>query len=376
MPHPAPQQLLQTCRWHSRLLTAVLTATLATCAIAAERPPVGVIVAAVKSLQLADAIEALGTSSANEAIVLTPKITEKITKIHFTDGQKVVRDQLLVQLNDQEEQANLRSEQAILAERKSVLRRAEELFKRKVGSEAELDLAEARVHQTEADIEAIRTRIQAHRLTAPFDGVIGLREVSEGALVEPDDVLTTLDDLSIIKVDFNVPVIHLSQLTTGLKVTATTSAYPGRTFYGELKSISSRIDPTTRTVKARAWFANNEALLLPGLLMQLELLARPRNGLTVPESAVFAVGRKHYLFTVEKAPTDQSVTTALQREIAIGVRTIGVVEILSGVQEGDLVISHGNLKVTSGSKVRIIAVDDGKLDIASVLNNDQKAKTP
>jgi len=356
-------------------------------ASAKERLPTEVIAAAVTTQQLADTIEALGTSAANEAVILTPKITEKITEIHFSDGQQVKRNQLLVQLNDKEEQANLRAEQAVLAERVSGLRRAQELYNRKVGSAADLDLAQARVSQSRANIEAIKTRIQAHQLRAPFTGVMGLREVSEGALVEPDDMLSTLDDLSIVKVDFNIPVVFLSQLRTGLKVTATTSAWPDKVFKGELKSLAARIDPVTRTVKGRAWFDNQDNLLLPGLLMQLKIESHPRSALTVPESAVFAVAREHFVYRIDNtentlsanqqdSATEQEVTTAIKTTVRVGSRSAGRVEILEGVNEGDLVISHGSLKVVTGGRIKVIALDDGDLDIAAVLNAEKAAKTP
>ncbi|OZG74693.1 efflux transporter periplasmic adaptor subunit [Hahella sp. CCB-MM4] len=346
-----------------RFLISLLLLVVADELLAAGKPPTGVIAAPVEQFPMVDNIEALGTASANESVTVTTKITEKIVSIHFADGQQVKRGQLLVQLDDQEEQANLRSEQAILKERQSVLRRTEELFNRKVGSEADLDLARAQVSQTQSDIEAIKSRISAHRITAPFNGVVGLREVSEGALVEPDDVLTTLDDLSVMKVDFDIPVVYLSQLETGLQVDASTSAYPGRLFTGELKSISSRIDPVTRTVKARAWFANPRRELLPGMLMQLSLQSKPRDTLVVPESAVFAVGRQHFLYAIEgKKPA-----RAKRHTVTIGTRKAGLVEITQGVEAGDFVIVHGTLKVSDGNPVKILAVDDGNLDIAKVL---------
>jgi len=355
--------------------------------MAKTRPPVDVIAAPVTSAELTDSIEALGTSIANEAIILTPKITEKVTEIHFSDGEKVARNQLLVQLNDQEEQANLRAEQAVLQERISALRRAQELYKRKAGSAADLDLAEARVSQTKADIEAIRTRIKAHQLRAPFAGVMGLREVSEGALVEPDDVLTTLDDLSVIKVDFDVPVVYLNQIRTGLKVTASTSAWPKQTFSGELNSIATRIDPVTRTVKVRARFDNKDQRLFPGLLMQLNIKARPRQALTVPESAVFAIARQHFVYVITAGEDDavaQSkelpelpfAATVKRQEVSIGTRRVGMVEVTSGLQAGDLVISHGGLKVASKGKINVIAVDHGSLDIAAVLNSGKSSSSP
>ncbi len=336
--------------------------------IARERPPTGVIAAPVKIMALSDKVEALGTVIANEAVTVSPKITEKIVSIHFVDGQRVQRGDLLVQLDDREEQANLRSEQAVLDERRSAYKRARELFDRKVGSEADLDAAQARVRQTESDIEAIRTRISAHQIHAPFAGIVGLRQVSEGALVESDDVLTTLDDLNQVKVDFSVPVVYLSQLSPGLVVEGNTSAYPKQTFSGKLQSLSSRVDPVTRTVTARAKFDNQDNRLLPGMLLQLNLQTRPRQALVVPESAVFAVGRTHYLYRIGE---DQKVS---RQEVLVGTRHQGMTEILDGAEVDALVVSHGVLKVRDGAAVNVIAVDQGDLDVAQLLRQSTEAE--
>jgi len=379
LPSPSERQLSYLRQNLLSLVAAVSFGVISTYSDAAGRPSTGVIAAPVKMSEIVDNIEALGTVAANESVTVTSKITEKITGIYFADGQKVKRGDLLVQLDDSEEQANLRSGMAILEERQSALRRVQELFKRKVGSEADLDLAQARVNQTQSDIEAIKTRISAHRITAPFAGVVGLRGVSDGALIEPDDVLTTLDDLSVVKVDFDVPVVYLSQLAAGLEVDATTSAYPGEEFHGELKSIAARIDPVTRTVKARAWFENIDQKLFPGMLMQLELQSRPRQALVVPESAVFAVGRTHFVFSIVNGAgstdatnktSDKMVDTKAKRlKVTIGTRSPGKVEITEGVATGDIVIVHGILKVSDGSPVKVLAVDDGDLDIAKVLRD-------
>ncbi|MBU6955684.1 efflux RND transporter periplasmic adaptor subunit [Hahella sp. HN01] len=359
----------------SRTLNGALTATLISICIAgttlaAGRPPTSVVAASTQSAPYYDKIEALGTVSANESVNITPKITEKVISVHFDDGVSVKRGDVLIKLDDEEEQANLRSTLAVQAERESAYRRAQELYNRRVGSEADLDAARARVDQSKAEIEAIRTRISAHQITAPFNGVLGLRNISVGALVEPSDVLTTLDDLSVVKVDFAIPSVFLANLKPGLKVEAETSAYPKQVFSGELKSISPRVDPVTRTVQARALFDNPGRMLLPGMLLQLDLQSRPRTTLVIPESAIATVGTAHYVFVV----VEGEPAKAQRRQVGIGSRKAGKVEILKGLEEGDLVISHGLVKISDGSAVKVIAVDDGALNVAKLLQGEQQAE--
>ena len=212
-------------------------------------------------------------------------------------------------------------------------------------------------------LAAIESRLADRLVRAPFAGVVGLRNVSLGTLVEPGDVITTLDDDSTMKLDFPVPAVHIGALAPGLPVTATTRGWGGRRFEGEVKSLDSRVDPVTRTVVVRALLPNTEHELRPGMLMQVELLQSRRESIVIPEQCLVPLGDRQFVYVVDPA-ADNSVE---HREVRIGTRRPGEVEIVEGLEAGELVITDGTLKVRAGSKISIRAMDDGTTPIHELL---------
>ncbi|MDX1649593.1 MAG: efflux RND transporter periplasmic adaptor subunit, partial [Myxococcota bacterium] len=182
--------------------------------------PPAVIVAEARTETLADRVEALGTTRADESVAITSDVTEKVVEIRFEDGEAVEAGRVLAELDKAEEEADLRAAQAVAEEARLAYDRIARLESRQVAAVAELDARRAALHSAEAQIAVIRARIAARVIRAPFAGVVGLRNVSPGALVRPGDVITTLDDLDPMKVDFTVPSTHLSALRPGLPVDA------------------------------------------------------------------------------------------------------------------------------------------------------------
>lgn len=312
--------------------------------------PKVVFVVEAKVDEFVDRIEALGTTKANESVDVTSNITEKVVEIRFDDGQTVVAGDVLVVLDAAEEQ----SAEAVLAEKRLAFQRAQELESRKFAATAHLDERRAALRQAEADIAMIRSRIADRIIRAPFGGVVGLRDVSVGALIEPGDRITTLDDTSIVKLDFSIPSTYLAALKRGLPIVARSVSFPGRLFKGSIKSIGSRIDPVTRSVIARATLSNADGALRPGLLMTVELLKNARKTVVVPESALVSRGRKHLVYVVDES--DGNVV--VRREVKIGARRPGEVEILSGLNAGETVIVQGSFRVRPGDTVIIGSRDD------------------
>ena len=229
---------------HARL--AVLLALAVALPAAAQGQgdaPVPVIVAPAVRGEMVDRVEALGTTRANESVRVTASVTEIVQELRFDDGQVVEAGAVLVVLDKAEEEADLRAAEAILAERRLAFERAQELESRQFAATAQLDERRAALLEAEAAIEAVRARIANRVIRAPFRGVVGLRDISPGALVEPGDLITTLDDLSVIKLDFAVPAVYLPTLRRGLPIVAKASAFGGREFTGEVSSIGSRVDP-------------------------------------------------------------------------------------------------------------------------------------
>lgn len=313
--------------------------------------------------QWSDPLEALGTLRADESVTISATVTAVVREVNFGDGDEVEAGDLLVQLEDGEEQAQLRSTQALRDERANAVSRATQLQSRNLGSRADVEDSQAQLRQVEAEIDEIRARIMEHRLRAPFDGVVGFRDISPGSLVTPGDELTTLDKLDVVKLDFRVPEGFLSTLERGQRIRATAAAYEDQTFEGEVTSIGTRIDPTTRSVQVRAEIGNPERLLRPGMLMITTLERQVRDALVVPESVLIPRGERQYVLVID-TEDDNRVE---QREIEIGERREGQVEILEGVDEGELLISHGVQRVRDGDQVELLGIANDENGIRDIL---------
>ena len=325
-----------------------------------------VIVAPVVMKQISDRVEALGTARANESVNITANITEKVTRIDFESGQQVKAGDILVVLEQAEEQANLKQAEAIRGERKLALDRLKQLEDRKLASPDEIDRTRLELEQAEASINAIKTRISDRVIRAPFDGVVGLRDLSVGALVETGDLIATLDDIKQIKLDFSVPSVFLTELKPGLKIKARASALNNKEFSGEVFSIDSRINPVTRSIKARALLANDDNQIIPGILMQVDLLRNTRQAMLIPEASLLPLSDKQFvMLRVDKDGKD----TVEKKQIEIGLRLPGFVEVISGLSEGDQVVTHGNSKIKANDLLDVMAIDDGTVDISEILKS-------
>lgn len=326
--------------------------------------PVRVAVVEVRESEFVTTVEALGTTRANETADITSNVTEKVVEIRFDDGQKVAAGDVLVVLDGAEEQADLTAARAVREERRLAYERAKQLESRQFTATAQLDERRAALRQAEAEIEAVRARLDDRMIRAPFDAIVGLRDISVGALVEPGDRITTLDDISIIKLDFTVPATYLATLEPGLAITVRTAAFGDRTFEGTVSGVDSRVDPVTRSIVARAMIPNPDGALRPGLLMNVQLLQSPRTSLTVPEEALVPRGRVNTVYVVDEA--GGGVVEA--RPVEIGARRSGEVEILAGLEAGEKVITHGTMRVRPGQKVEPTLLDGAATSVRDMLD--------
>jgi membrane fusion protein (multidrug efflux system) len=217
-----------------------------------------------------------------------------------------------------------------------------------VVSESQLEQLEAQRDADQAAVNAAQARLDQTVIRAPFAGQLGLRRVSLGSIVSPSTVITTLDDTSRIKLDFDVPEVFLSRLEPGLTVTAHSAAWPDTRFSGEVTTIDTRVDPVSRTITVRALLPNEDGHLRPGMFLTVTLLKEDVMALLVPEQAIVPERSKQYVFLVE---TDGTVQ---RREVETGRRRPGEVEILEGLRPGDRVITEGTQKVRPGQQVRIL----------------------
>ncbi|MDQ8181969.1 efflux RND transporter periplasmic adaptor subunit [Pelagicoccus sp. SDUM812005] len=333
-------------------------------ATGAAAPPTPVIVTKAVSKPYADEVEALGTLRANESVELTSSVTEIVKKVSFDDSQRVKKGDVLVEMDTAEELAEMAEQESIMAEAQRQVNRLKPLIEQGAASTSTLTASERDLAGAKARMQAIESRIDQRVIKAPFDGVLGLRNISVGALAQPGSVIATIDDVSVMKLDFSVPEVFLSTLKPGVVIEAETEAYRGRVFEGRIANVDSRIDPVTRSIKARALIDNEEGLLKPGLLMKVELQKDPRDALLVPEEALVTDGPEHFVFVVVGPEGKQTVE---RRKVKIGTRSYGEAEVLSGLSVGELVVTHGTLRLRMGAPVVIKAVEKNGESLGELL---------
>ncbi len=329
-----------------------------------DRPATPVIVTEVTQSSFADEVEALGTLKANESVTIASSITELVTTISFTDNQRVSKGDVLVKMDAAEELAELAEQQSIFDEAQRQVERLTPLVEKGAASASILDENKRDLAAATARLNAVQSRIDQRIIKAPFDGVLGLRNVSVGALAQPGSMITTIDDDSVMKLDFSVPEIFLESLKQGVEINATTEAYPKKNFKGTIDSIDSRIDPITRSIQARAIIDNPNGELKPGLLMQVVLQKNPREAILIPEEALVQSGQESYVFVVKNSKVEK-------RKIELGMRQFGSVEALSGLEVGEQIITHGILRVRDGAMVDVKATEKDNEPLKELLEGNQ-----
>jgi membrane fusion protein, multidrug efflux system len=337
----------------------------------AQKGPQPVIVTEVKRDHFEDRVEALGTLRANETVTLTSTVTEAVTAVNFEDGQRVRKGDILIEMMSEQEAAELDAQQAMVEEARRQLERAIPLVKSGASSKSILDQRRAEFDGAKAGFEEVKSRISDRIITVPFDGVLGLRNISVGTVLQPGMKITTLDDDTVMKLDFSVPSVFLSALKPGLEIEASSNSFEGKKFKGTISSIDSQIDSNTRSVQVRALIPNDDGTLKPGLLMSLEILKNPRESIVILEEAIVPAGSKNHVFVV-KSVDGKNVTQ--KREVELGARRPGEVEIISGLEPGEILVTHGTLNISDGSEVTVRARQTGKESLPDILKQQPEAQ--
>lgn len=286
-----------------------------------------------------------GTLLADQAIDIKSELRGKIETIAFTDGQQVARGELIVTIESGELGAELASirEQLALAETNAQRRQA--LFESGSVTASERDDALSRREVLRAQERRLAVRLAKARIEAPFAGTLGLRQVSPGDLIEADTLITTLQTLTQLKVDFSVPERFRNEVEPGTQLLLSVAGHQ-RPFAATIRAISPRVDVNTRTLTVRADVANPQRRLLPGNYARVELVMRNDAALVVPSVAVLQSLEGGSVFTVENG-------IAVRRAVEMGQRTVSSVEILRGLSPGDEVITSGVQSVRDGQAVDV-----------------------
>ncbi len=291
--------------------------------------------------------ESLGTTMANESVNITSKVSERVSRILFEEGQLVKAGQVLVELDTDEARANLAVASADFSESRSNFKRAEELDRTKSISQSELKQLQSAMEADQARVQAATARLADLTIRAPFDGYVGLRRISAGSLVSPGTIITTLDDLDTIKLDFYLPEVLMAKLKPGLEINATSIAYPDTAFAGKVISIDTRVDPVTRSIAIRARIPNAEGLLRPGMLMSVVLIQEEFDALVIPEQSLISEQSRQYVFVINQGRAEK-------RQVKTGRRRPGELEIVDGLVEGEMIVVEGTQRLQVGSEVEVL----------------------
>lgn len=316
-------------------------------ASASSEKSINVEIAPVERVTWARGVAAVGSLRSENSVMLRPEVTGRIAEINFVEGGKVGKGQVLVRLDDSVDKAQLQQAQANLNLANSQYRRAAELSKQGFISKQGRDEAASQLQVQQAAAALAKAHLDKTAIRAPFDGLIGLRNVSVGDYVSPGIDLVPIESIDPLKVDFRVPEQFLGQVREGIKLDLRFDALPGQVREGVVGAISPLIDVGGRSILLRADVPNADGTLRPGMFARVQLQFADDKALVVPETALAPSGESQYIFRVEQGRV---------KRIAVGVgqRRAGKVEILNGLQEGDQVVVSGLQKVSDGVAVQVL----------------------
>jgi membrane fusion protein (multidrug efflux system) len=322
-----------------------------------KAPPVAVTAMKAESQIWQPQIKAVGSLRAVRGVDVTTEIAGLVRTMHFKSGQDVRSGQLLVQLNADSDVAQLRSLEAAADLSRTVYERDKKQFAVQAVSQATLDADSADLKSKLAMVAQQRALVDKKTISAPFAGRLGISTVNPGQYLNPGDKVVTLQSLNLLYADFYLPQQELARISLGQKVILTTDTYPGKSFTGKITTVNPKVDPETRNFQAEATIANAGHKLLPGMYATVQILAGvTQRYLTLPQTAVTYNPYGDTVYIVEergKGPGGKPVLTAKQSFVTVGGTRGDQVAILSGIKEGDMVVTSGQIKLRSGSTVII-----------------------
>jgi membrane fusion protein (multidrug efflux system) len=310
--------------------------------------PAPVEVVELKPTTVKEDLQAVGALRSNESVMLRPEVAGRIAAINFRDGQPVKKGQVLVALDATLNEAEVAQARAELELARNNLKRTEDLAAKNFVSGSAQDQAAANVEVLAARLKLAEARLAKMRVTAPFDGVVGIRNVSVGDYVKDGADLVNIEDIAQLKVDFRLPERYLPQLRVGQAVEVSADALPGSRYRGTIDAINPRIDANGRSLEVRARLTNTDGRLRPGMFARVRVIVGERPAaLLVPEEAIVPLGDDFFVYTVADGK-------AKRVRVKLGVRREAMVELLEGVKAGDLVVTAGMRVQRDGQPVRVV----------------------
>jgi membrane fusion protein (multidrug efflux system) len=306
--------------------------------------------AVVGSRSFTDEIRVLGVARGRRSVNITSSTSELITRVLFTDGQRVAAGTPLVELQAREEDAGIIEARAQVAQAQRQYDRYKTLADRGIAPRVTAEDAETGLETAQASLNAAQARRGDRMIRAPFAGVLGLSSVTPGTLVSPGGIITTLDDIAVVRVDFPVPERYLGVLRAGTPIRASIDAYGDEVFGGRIALIDTRINEQTRAVTARAEIPNPGGRIRPGMAVRVAVQQGQRTAPAAPEAAVQYEGDGAFVYRIARG---EKGSTAQRVEVETGSVEGGFVEILSGLNVGDRIVGSGLNRIQPGAPVRV-----------------------
>lgn len=333
---------------------------LATVILGAPRPPETISAEPARTESWQPQIAGIGTVTAFQGIDVTPKVGGVVTEVHFESGQDVKAGELLVKLDTGTEEADIRSIEAEIANNDTELKRRESLVAKGIVAITELDSLKTKQRVLQATLDRRRAEIAQKFIYAPWNGRVGLRDIAVGSYLAPGQKIVWLQQIDPVYVDFTVTEADYGRIAVGQKVSVSLNAYPDQSFTGKIVTTDARLSDTNRMVMVRAEIANPEMKLVPGMYANVLVdVGSPQQVVTVPQTAVTYSLYGDNVFVVaakkvkDKDGKDVDELVAERRFVKAGPVRDGRVSIVSGIKDGDKVVTAGQNKIDQGSKVVI-----------------------
>jgi membrane fusion protein, multidrug efflux system len=317
-----------------------------------QRPPTPVEASLVAGSLVTDRFTTVGSIEAGESITVTSEINGIVMAIPFREGGRLEAGELIAQLDDAQLKAEALRARALKDQRHSVWERVKSIVDQGAGAPQDLDDAVAALKVAEANLALAETMLAKTRITAPFKGLAGKRNLSRGAYLMAGQAITDLAQIDQLRVTFAVPERLLASMHVGAKVSVQTTAYPDHKLTGTIDVIEPQLDPVTRNIGIVARVDNADELLRPGMSATVTAVMQERaQALTVPSGAVFVEGGQAFVYVIKP----DSVVT--RTPVILGTRLAGIVEVTSGVSDGQQVVRAGHQKLYDGAKVAPVIIE-------------------
>jgi membrane fusion protein, multidrug efflux system len=324
-------------------------------------------IARVELLRITDDAQAVGSLRSRQSVMLRPEVSGRVTQINFRDAERVRKGQLLVQLDDQLPQAQVKQAEAELSIARANHRRNQELVEQKFIAQRAVDESAANLQVADAKLALARATLARLKIVAPFDGIAGIRNINVGDYLKDGADIVNIEDLEAIYVDFRLPERFQTKVEPGQSAQVEVDALPGKRFGALLLAVDPLVDANGRSVGVRGCIDNRQLQLRPGMFARVTPVFGVRDDAKViPEEAIVPQGGRQYVYRLVDGP-DHDTRIAQRVEVKVGIRQPGKVEIVEGLMPGDVVVTAGQQRIQKdGTPVRVLDIGKGANGVPAV----------